>query len=524
MERLLKNFLWAVILAIPFFVLKRFDGDITRTVLVRLNTVTDLQTVVKKPTTLDYQGPNDSKVVWAVFFYKPYCGACRRIKPTLEALGNVLSDSKYIRFASIDCVKFRAVCQSEGVSYQPRIRLYQTTNQLANGAFERSVVQEWQGALLAYELLKWFKTSQEQGYISAKVEWPSEDLVAAKMLEYKAGGHAQVEGVTSQPSANPGGYLKDIWSAAQMSLVDHVFADEAPLDGNRLASLGLYVQSLAATYPDAATRRQLARLQVSLAEKPTWDRQAYEALLASLDLQVAAADDATAWSWCRSEGLPGVGGYPCGMWLLFHTMLANADQYNANATLGAVHTWVALFFGCADCAKHFQETWEQERGAEAGGSHVAAALWLWRTHNQVTARLASDDSTSGKQQWPPRAACEQCYHEKALKGELEVDPATWQPTVWNQNLVFVYLQETFCFRSDTLACAIFYDPSFDRGRAALTWPAWAALALAAALLGLVYSLYSTTRATALKRAYASDANLANLSSAATDDNEPKKAK
>lgn len=32
------------------------------------------------------RGPNNEDVTWAVFFFKPYCGACRRIKPTFEAL------------------------------------------------------------------------------------------------------------------------------------------------------------------------------------------------------------------------------------------------------------------------------------------------------------------------------------------------------------------------------------------------------------------------------------------------------
>eukprot|EP00976_Prorocentrum_cordatum_P109186 1194978-Prorocentrum_minimum.AAC.8 len=85
-------------------------------------------------------------------------------------------------------------------------------------------------------------------------------------------------------------------------------------------------------------------------------------------------------------------------------------------------------------------------------------------------------------------------------------------------------RETFCIRSDTLACAIFYDPSFDRQSSGLgQWTTWSALALAAALLGWVgYSGYSKTKASALKRAYASDANLAAM--AASPRKEPKKAK
>ena len=54
----------------------------------------------------DLGGPNDANVTWAVFFHKPYCGACRRIRPVFHALGNKVNSSEHIRFASLDCVKY----------------------------------------------------------------------------------------------------------------------------------------------------------------------------------------------------------------------------------------------------------------------------------------------------------------------------------------------------------------------------------------------------------------------------------
>jgi hypothetical protein len=41
-----------------------------------------------------------------------------------------------------------------------------------------------------------------------------------------------------------GGYLKDISSAYQMSLVDHVFTSDGPLTEDRLTALKRYVQVL----------------------------------------------------------------------------------------------------------------------------------------------------------------------------------------------------------------------------------------------------------------------------------------
>ena len=53
----------------------------------------------------DHNGPNDKNVSWAVFFHKPYCGACRRVRPVFHALAKTTNSSEYLRFASVDCVK-----------------------------------------------------------------------------------------------------------------------------------------------------------------------------------------------------------------------------------------------------------------------------------------------------------------------------------------------------------------------------------------------------------------------------------
>jgi len=73
-------------------------------------------------------GPNHIGVAWAVYFYKPYCGACRRIRPAYESLGRLTNATEHLRFASIDCVKFRQWCDREGVETQPRVRIYHAVN------------------------------------------------------------------------------------------------------------------------------------------------------------------------------------------------------------------------------------------------------------------------------------------------------------------------------------------------------------------------------------------------------------
>lgn len=52
---------------------------------------------------------NGASTVWAVYFYKPYCGACRRLRPVVEGLGSTVTADD-LRFAAVDCVT--CVCHS----------------------------------------------------------------------------------------------------------------------------------------------------------------------------------------------------------------------------------------------------------------------------------------------------------------------------------------------------------------------------------------------------------------------------
>ena len=155
-------------------------------------------------------------------------------------------------------------------------------------------------------------------------------------------------------------------------------------------------------------------------------------------------------------------------------MMANSDKDNGGATLHAIHGWIKNLFGCSDCAKHFEQMWESENGAEAASlGPIDATQWLWKAHNMVNARLAAtDDTTAGKLQWPAIQACNECYTPDA-RGEPEPDyeappppplppsisTSRWTGVQWSLGNVFVLHQEVYCYMSDTFACSQFYDPS-----------------------------------------------------------------
>ena len=138
-------------------------------------------------------GPNGPDVDWAVFFHKPYCGACRRVRPVFHALARTTNATAHLRFGEVDCVKNRGVCSMFGVETQPRIRLYRASggaeaakakaaqrrpSEQTQTKWKRESVAEWKGLLIAYEITKWFHQLQADGLISDEVTWPADGALA----------------------------------------------------------------------------------------------------------------------------------------------------------------------------------------------------------------------------------------------------------------------------------------------------------------------------------------------------------
>ena len=447
-------------------------------------------------------GPNGPDVDWAVFFYKPFCGACRRVRPVFHALARTTNATSNLRFGEVDCVKNRGVCTMLGVETQPRIRLYRASggaeaakakaaqrkpSEQTQKRWKRESVAEWQGLLIAYEITKWFFQLQADGHISEKVKWPSDGELAEAMREFKAAGDSQHDVSTTERPKDPAGFLRDAELALQQGLIDHVFfakqpdkakggaaaadadadADAAPtpaeLSGGKLKRLKEWVELQSTTFPQAAVRARLSSLLGGLKARGTWREAQYEKLLVSRGFGVAPVE-AAEWRWCKPRGAEaaGLGGYTCGLWLLFHTTLANSDRHSAAHALRTIRLWVRGFFGCAECARHFSAYYDAHDGGLQEG-HIEASLWLWRAHNAVSLRLRADDEDAApyKRLWPSNESCKECYVEAARNGTAPMSDVDDLRAQWEPHRVFEFLQETFCFESDTFVCSGFDDPSRD---------------------------------------------------------------
>ena len=154
---------------------------------------------------------------------------------------------------------------------------------------------------------------------------------------------------------------------------------------------------------------------MALGRRRKWAEAEYEALLSAHGFATQPAEP-EAWRWCAARGglAAGVGGYTCGLWLLFHATLASSDRVSAAPALRAIAAWVQDFFGCAECARHFGQFYSAHAGAHTAG-HIDSSVWLWRAHNAVSLRLRASDADAApyKRLWPAVESCKECYTEEA---------------------------------------------------------------------------------------------------------------
>lgn len=149
------------------------------------------------------------------------------------------------------------------------------------------------------------------------------------------------------------------------------------------------------------------------------------------------------WRLCRT--------YTCGLWTVFHlVMVSVAERQGAGGLLSPtgflsrsagylsgqptpeealerIRSFVANFFGCLDCRAHFLRSFD---GCDLGrcenprGDGEAAALWLWKLHNDVTVRVAAENGAKLPAPWPLEADCPSCWPQgssaaQASRGDPE---------------------------------------------------------------------------------------------------------
>eukprot|EP00794_Sanderia_malayensis_P015853 gene15853-17451_t len=146
------------------------------------------------------------------------------------------------------------------------------------------------------------------------------------------------------------------------------------------------------------------------------------------------------WRGCKGSK-PQYRGFPCSLWILFHTMAVHCGSksqtdLNGLEFLRRIRGFIDFFFGCRYCRDHFVKSFDD------------AILWLWERHNRVNARLANDlssDPAFPKTQFPPVELCKEC---RIIKGNSDnvivTSPGYGIPeTKWNKRVVLEFLKEHY---------------------------------------------------------------------------------
>ena len=122
---------------------------------------------------------------------------------------------------------------------------------------------------------------------------------------------------------------------------------------------------------------------------------------------------------------PDLRGYPCALWLLFHTLTVQEHMAMLKNTslphqvLFAMRDYVRYFFTCKYCSQEFHSAARDlNQRLTAIDSSV---LWLWQAHNDVNMRLAkteTEDASHPKIIYPSHELCPSCRKERTKEFNL----------------------------------------------------------------------------------------------------------
>ncbi|CAL8343634.1 unnamed protein product [Lota lota] len=240
-------------------------------------------------------------------------------------------------------------------------------------------------------------------------------------------------------------YMADLESALHY-LLRVELATHNTLGGEELKTFKSVVTVIAKLYPGRASVQKVMENLLDWLVRLPLESIPYQAILDLVDdkMRISGLFLGAEVRWVGCQGSrPGLRGYPCSLWTLFHMLTV---QYDASpqllastaldgdpaAVLHAMRGYIGTFFGCEQCGRHFEEMAAQS--LDQVKTTEDAMIWLWSKHNLVNSRLAgslSDDPVFPKSPWPSPALCPACHQEKE------------GVHTWNQEQVLAFLRQHY---------------------------------------------------------------------------------
>ena len=199
--------------------------------------------------------------------------------------------------------------------------------------------------------------------------------------------------------------------------ISHEVAQHSSITGNPLEALQQYVTVLEKYFP--------ARIEMSLflRDLHSWVHMHQDTIRGedlSAWIQSHGITANTEWIGCKGSE-PQFGGYPCGLWSVWHVLTvnqANLVEGDPKEVMKAMKDFIQEFFSCRECARHFNQAIESGKVFDDIESYNDAVLLLWKVHNKANLRLAGDiseDPVFPKQVFPTKEFCSGCYG--SMKGK-----------------------------------------------------------------------------------------------------------
>ncbi|CAM9711322.1 unnamed protein product [Pylaiella littoralis] len=396
----------------------------------------------------------ESSVPWVLNCYSPGCGHCKRFAPTWGDVGTVLRDSD-IKVGAINCVKHRDLCRSLNVPSYPTLLALNSP-----GAPQGSAADP------ATKILEKKKNSfaNVMDVIKAEFSGALDGAAVADAEMALARGLKEGKHVLDKRIEDVGGVapcilrMEDAAVSVRFVLRSEVFVGGETLSEDRMAgSLLSFLDLLATTFPGNRNRASFRSLADELRSDPElngyarWDKR-----IANLHIGSFAPGKWDIWPAANIEnGTPAkehVIHYTSGLWSLLHALSVSSAPMRRHpyAVMEGIHSFVENFFRCEHCRSHFLEMYDgcenerckiqrpsNVRGQHTSEAETALALWVWRMHNAVNARLAreGDEKVEPHESlWPSAKICKECWSGYPLEED--------QPS-WSETEVLKLLKGTF---------------------------------------------------------------------------------
>ncbi|OWZ17937.1 Thioredoxin [Phytophthora megakarya] len=374
---------------------------------------------------------NDTKTVWLVDFYSPWCPHCRQFAPQWEEVGKVYADVDAIQLGAVDCTRQNEICDQEGVHNYPGVKMYHVPSTATE-----AIDMPHAGHIYARHVAKWIEETLRENDMQSGIDIDKvytrnplhSDL---KKKEFKFGD--PVEPLHDDRSEDIQlKRLKDAGATALLTFEDGFFMGMTVLEDERYEAAVTWVKTLVATFPMKENRAVLAVLLEKMKQQEKWKLSEWKEMLATWQM-TANAMSFPVNLFASDEKLALCTTYTCGLWTLFHSLTVNVSQLKPSEVMSAIRLVVKHFFGCEECKRHFlkanPESVVTKLALRDEDGPEAVVLWIWTMHNTVNKVLS-------KPMWPTKLSCPFCYSP----GDL---PLSLDPKQLNEDDIFEYVRDVY---------------------------------------------------------------------------------